>query len=794
MTKSLYKSRDVIHIDRLLLKAMIGCDFWGHQIPQNVEVSVDVLTDFRKASNSDDLKYSLNYATLCKEIKNYVATKGVFKSLGQLARDIKNYSLTHYSQIEQLSVKVRCGTCHIRCNDISVCVDSDPDVNDKVVISNLNILTIIGVYMFERHQKQNITLGITLPWLKSSTSMPLTKSIMDRVIDFVELSSFKTVEALVQNVSELILKDDYFKQNSDLEVIVKTLKMNAITETKGVGVTCVRKYTDFVDMPSVEFDSFKSIGGSNLLVNSSIKNGERTWNKAILAFGSNLGDKFANIVSAISLLEADVDIKVIQISSLFESNPMYVKDQQNFMNGAIEIATRYLPDELLKVCKEIEYQKMKRIKEYNNGPRVIDLDIIFFKDSSGEHCLIDTDDLVIPHPRMLERSFVLEPVCELISVIELHPVTLEPVYEHLKQLYMQRNKEDQLLRLLPIPAVKGTDKSTRFMRFKQEYVRDGYSNSMISRTRSNTYIMGIVNVTPDSFSDGHREYNDISIQMKKIKEMVNNVLSFYPVVIIDIGGCSTRPGGDPASQEEELSRVIPIIKALRQCDEISQESMIISIDTYRAEVARQAVMEGADIINDISGAIFDIDILSVVAENPRVAYVLSHFKDWSFSTDSSKIDACNVDKKATDFFLGKFDDSSELSFISGLGRELAERYLVALQKGVKRWQIILDPGIGFSKFGNQNLDILRGIPHLKNYSYVKGTDHVSFRNLPVMIGPSRKKFIGILTQEKNPSDLDFSTGALASCSVGYDVDIIRVHDVADCTKSIKLADVLYRAN
>lgn len=136
--------------------------------------------------------------------------------------------------------------------------------------------------------------------------------------------------------------------------------------------------------------------------------------KSVLAFGSNIGDRFKHIQMALQLLSREKTVKLRNISSIFESEPMYFKDQTPFMNGCVEVETLLTPSELLKLCKKIEYEELQRVKQFDNGPRTIDLDIVMFLNSAGEDIIVNEPDLNIPHPRMLERTFVLEPLCELI--------------------------------------------------------------------------------------------------------------------------------------------------------------------------------------------------------------------------------------------------------------------------------------------------------------------------------------------------------------------------------------------
>lgn len=238
-------------------------------------------------------------------------------------------------------------------------------------------------------------------------------------------------------------------------------------------------------------------------------------------------------------------------------------------------------------------------------------------------------------------------------------------------------------------------------------------------------------------------------------------------MIIDVGGCSTRPNSIQASEAEELQRTIPLIKSIRENSDLPQEKLILSVDTYRSNVAKEAIAAGVDIINDISGGSFDSNMFDVIAKNPEVCYILSHTRG-DISTMNKLThyeDFVLGDCVQQEFFnntdiqqLDKLKDSTTL--IRNIGQEIGERYMRAIDKGVKRWQIIIDPGLGFAKDWRQNLQIIRQIPMLKNYSFVMDTQdshaYINFRNIPVLLGPSRKKFIGHITKDVDAKQRDFA--------------------------------------
>jgi dihydropteroate synthase len=262
-----------------------------------------------------------------------------------------------------------------------------------------------------------------------------------------------------------------------------------------------------------------------------------------------------------------------------------------------------------------------------------------------------------------------------------------------------------------------------------------------------TYLMGVLNVTPDSFSDGG-EFNAIATALTQAQ-----ALQAAGADIIDIGGQSTRPGAEQISTAEELNRVLPILQVLR-----SKIYIPVSIDTTRSEVAIAAVKAGADIVNDISGGIFDPEMLSSVAKLD-VPIILMH-------TRGNPQDM----QKMTDY----------QDLMSEICNFLSERIAAAIAAGINQTQIIIDPGIGFAKNYEQNLEIFRRLPELRKL------------NCPILVGPSRKSFIGRVLDQPDPKARVWGTAAACCAAIFTGADILRVHDVKQMHDVCLVADAIFR--
>jgi len=262
-----------------------------------------------------------------------------------------------------------------------------------------------------------------------------------------------------------------------------------------------------------------------------------------------------------------------------------------------------------------------------------------------------------------------------------------------------------------------------------------------------THIMGVLNVTPDSFSDGGT-YLDIDSAVLHAKTMVEE-----GATIIDIGGESSRPGADPVPTDVEINRVIPVIKAL-----ISEQlDVLYSVDTTKAVVARKALEAGAHIINDITALRGDSEMVNVAAEM-NAGVILMHMQGTPDTMQRSpKYD--NVVKDVCDSL---------------------ERWIFfATENDIDPDSIIIDPGIGFGKTINQNLEILK---HLEVFKQL---------NKPVLIGTSRKSFIGKLLDLPVTERLE-GTLATVCWAIAHGADIVRVHDVQATIRVARITDVLYR--
>jgi len=260
--------------------------------------------------------------------------------------------------------------------------------------------------------------------------------------------------------------------------------------------------------------------------------------------------------------------------------------------------------------------------------------------------------------------------------------------------------------------------------------------------------MGILNLTPDSFSDGGDFFN-LEKALDQVEKFIN-----CGVDVIDIGAQSTRPGAEEVGSAVEIERLIPILREIRKMF----PNIIISVDTFNSDVAFKALLNGANWINDVTGGRRDEEIYNVVSKF-ECPFVITHSK-------------------------GTSKDMNDLAYYENLIENIINDLKIlidkAISKGVNRNKIILDPGLGFAKNTSQNISVLKNLKKFKLLGF------------PLLIGASRKRFIGEVLNISNPKDRDIGTLAISCLCSQLKIEIVRVHNVEFNNQIIKMSDKIFR--
>jgi dihydropteroate synthase len=298
------------------------------------------------------------------------------------------------------------------------------------------------------------------------------------------------------------------------------------------------------------------------------------------------------------------------------------------------------------------------------------------------------------------------------------------------------------------------------------------SSSLTVRARDlvwgkRTYLMGILNITPDSFSgdgllSGGREASD-GISEGQLASILELARSFAAAGadLIDIGGESSRPGSQPISAAEEMERILPVIRALNR-----ELDVIISVDTYKAEVAQAALEAGANVINDIWGLRADPALAGVAARFGAPIILMHNRSSWVHAEIKERLG-------------GRYVGVAYEDLILDIQRELMESVDTARAAGIPDENIILDPGIGFGKTVEQNFELVNRLEEIRKLGF------------PVLLGPSRKSFIGF-TLDSPPDQRLEGTAAAVAIGIARGADIVRVHDVEFMVRLARMADAITR--
>ncbi|RAL38362.1 hypothetical protein DM860_002340 [Cuscuta australis] len=452
--------------------------------------------------------------------------------------------------------------------------------------------------------------------------------------------------------------------------------------------------------------------------------------EVVIALGSNMGDRLHNFDEALDQMRKS-GIRITRHGCLYETAPAYVTDQPQFLNSAIRAVTKLGPFELLRILKKIE-KDIGRTDGIRYGPRPIDLDILFYGKFK-----IHSESLVVPHERLWERPFVVGPLIDLLgSDIENDTVACWHSFSGggLFELWDKLGGKDGMRRVLPV-ANRLWDWSTK------------------------TSVMGILNLTPDSFSDGGK-FLSVESAVTHARTML-----LQGADIIDIGAQSSRPMASKISPEEELGRLIPVVEAVTKMPEA--EGKLFSIDTFYSEVALEAISKGVHMVNDVSSGFLDSNMHPVVA-GLKVPYIALHAR--GTSTTMQNVENLRYGNVCRE-----------------VANELYERARAAEVAGIPAWRIIVDPGIGYSKNTNQNLDLLVGLGTVRTEM---GKRSLALSRSPLLVGPSRKRFLGDVCDRPMAAERDPATVASIAAAVLNGADIVRVHNVRDNLDAVKLCDAM----
>ncbi|KAJ2919771.1 hypothetical protein MD484_g734, partial [Candolleomyces efflorescens] len=703
---------------------------------QPVLLTFSIGWDTRKAAQEDDLSHSIDYATLTSRLEKKLHRDDPYDTLDEVAGAVCQVVVEDYSgTFDNFELQIVQPKASLFCEQFSLSYRSSLDHGQwkmstvRHTIHNLVCPIVVGIHPHERQARQETKTTITIETNDLAQSDLGGRIVVKHIFESIYHSEYLTLEALASYVAKYVLSV-VSNGTTPAKVSVSTSKPHALSNAASAEVVIHRDASDYQEQ---EPNTPSQIDALSSATSTAIVGRTHT---AVLALGTNLGDRFHNIEYAVRLLEIPGEIlrevhpeedsslmtlKVIDTSFLYETEPMYVTDQPKFINGACVVETNLSPLTLLRLVKAIE-SIVGRVPSIRNGPRAVDLDIIFYDtliyDTRPTRKRQNLDDLegqlLIPHPRITERLFVLRPLNDMIPTF-VHPALKKSVRALLRQLANQPNV-DKMHKTIPFPLLPLTSSDTSPYPSIPPVPRTAAywtftSSPPLPPKGFRTQIMATLNTTPDSFSDGST-HNTLSTGLEYVQNVVSAGAS-----IIDIGGYSTRPGAEFVSTEEEIDRVVPYVKAIRTGEAHRSKDVLISVDTFRPEVAEAAIAAGANCIND------------VYAFTGKEWFDAGHGDENAKATAKAEADQVMQKMKkiarryATPVVLmhsrgdaGKHKDYSAYNYagtdgavIEGIRSELGAKVsrIVRGEGAVRRWSIIVDPGVGFSKTVEGNMQILR---------------------------------------------------------------------------------------
>lgn len=442
----------------------------------------------------------------------------------------------------------------------------------------------------------------------------------------------------------------------------------------------------------------------------------------ILGLGANVGDRLANLRKAYAAIKQLSEISILQISPIYLSDALLPPNapadwDQPYLNLAIRCETTFSPNELLIHLKKIEASIGRKPEVRHWGPRVIDIDILVF-----EQLIVNDERLTLPHPDLLARPFVLWPLAD---VAPFWRYPLEGAH-------------------LDLTAAQLVEP------WGSRYAGDApYHTRQINQRLEKPAFMGIINVTPNSFSDGGRR--------SKVDDYVQHAQQLVAdgAEILDIGAESTNPRAEEITEQEEWQRLEPILAAISANKAQYIIPPKISIDTRRAEVAARALTYAVDWINDVSG-LDDMRMRELILAAGKTAIIMHHIKI----------------PERREHVLPRNQDPS-WSVLAWGERRIED----LLRAGFNIDNLIFDPGIGFGKMAEQSLAIIKNISIFKSL----GTK--------LLVGHARKTFLSLFSQEPF-AERDLETSTISNYLAAHSIDYLRVHNPRSCLRMLKVQDVL----
>ncbi|KAJ1664879.1 trifunctional dihydropteroate synthetase [Coemansia sp. RSA 1646] len=667
---------------------------------------------------------------------------------------------------------------------------------NRMIIKNLSLCTESGLHFWGRHYKQTVNIDLILylerptgfgvgTFQEMSAKSTRFAEVVEATVDLVENNTFQSVEDMATAISRTAVQ-----QCGLPEITVRISKPRSVVSASGEAVEITRAAGDFpktqyphivlgreseasLDNPEVPlFDLRKPLQESDIQ--------PRDMHTAYIGIKTNKGDRLGNIYRALHYIRNNLpESRYIESSFLYESPAARGSDGPSYLDAAVFIKTKLEPLALRDRLRHIESKIRHGVAPSNKGNTsvAISLQILLYGETEFEG-----GGLTVPPPHLHENRVELRILCDF-ACTQQHPRLATTVKKLYHRLITRNNFPDDIIQVTQLKAHRHSKRSSPH--------RECILQALNPRQQKRTLFMGMLDLQPENV-----DYFDFIYYMSEAFQRVQK-LSEGGADIIGICGQPKHPNVAPTSAQEEIANIIPLIAHIRN----ERIETPISVETYYPEVAAAALDAGADIICDTTGGLADPDMLSLVAKR-RCPYIIVHPQDDLYPVAS--------DMNAS--------SSPSNDIVCKTRHRLAERIRAALDHGIARWNIILDPGVGFAKDSVQDFEMLRrfsqftaaniGIPSkTKSSSYVDlvrllkipaKKDFVvedlatSLVNYPVLFGSSRKSFIDDVTENHTGSHSACGTAAAITAAIQGGASIVQVYDVAEMSDVVYFSDYIHR--
>ncbi|KAJ2512110.1 trifunctional dihydropteroate synthetase [Coemansia sp. RSA 2049] len=670
--------------------------------------------------------------------------------------------------------------------------------SNRIIIKNLSLCTESGLYFWGRHYKQTVNIDLVFYLERPSrldiesireavSQSPDFAAVVETTVELVENNTFQSVEDMATAISRAAIN-----QCGLNKITVRIAKPRSVVSVSGDAVEITRAAGDFAELqhcliapnqkPEVSLEKpelFKThMSGICRPLKESTKQ-TPDMHAVYIGVRTNMGDRLGNMHRALHHLRNTLPESLYTGSSfLYESPPARGSDGLSYLDAAVLIRTKLNPLALHASLQTIESKIRHGTAAKDEDNVVISLQILLYGTLEFEN-----DTLTVPHPRLHENRVQLRTLCDFDSTLQ-HPRLATTMKKLYKRLITRNSYSDEIIQVTQL-------KTHVYAKNNNNPHKECMLQALNPGQQKKTLFMGMIDWQPDNI-----DYFDFIYYMSEAFQRVQKLYE-GGANIIGICGKPRHPEVEPISVQDEIANTIPLIVHIRN----EMIEIPISVETCSADVAAAALDAGADIICDTTGGLADPAMLPLVAKR-RCPYVIVHSQDDLYSLSDTGTHC---------------EHSSDI--VCKTRNELAERIRAALDHGVARWNIIIDPGVGYARDSVQDFEMLRRFSQFtaKNISLLstaKTSSYVdlvrqlkrpakkdfitenlatSLANYPVLFGSSRRSFIDNVTENWTDNHSICGTAAAITAAIQGGASIVQVHDISEMSDVVCVSDYIYRS-